>query len=98
MVLYSFCTAALWVALASPFRVGLVTNGIRDNAMSQAQFVWRSLEERRRAAANREYVNIVLAACLLSVVAATEVLFLYHVAGRDTVNLLAAAEGIPTVE
>jgi hypothetical protein len=50
------------------------------------------------AAANREYLNIVLAACLLSVIAATEVLFLNHVAGPGTVNLLAAAEGIPTVE
>ena len=98
MVLFLHRSTGGGVALARPFRVGLVTNGIRENAMSQAQFVWRSLEERRRAAANREYVNIVLAACLLSVIAATEVLFLYHVAGPDTVNLLAAAEGIPTIE
>ena len=98
MVLFLHRSTGGGVALARPFRVGLVTNGIRENAMSQAQFVWRSLQERRRAAANREYVNIVIAAYLLSVIAATEVLFLYHVAGPDTVNLLAAAEGIPTVE
>ena len=98
MVLFLHRSTGGGVALARPFRVGLVTNGIRENAMSQAQFVWRSLQERRRAAANREYVNIVLATCLLSVIAATEVLFLYHVAGPDTVNLLAAAEGIPTIE
>jgi hypothetical protein len=47
MVLYSFYTATLGggVPLASPFRVGLVTNGIRENAMSQAQLYgdrWKS--------------------------------------------------------
>ncbi len=49
-------------------------------------------------AGSQQRTSILLASCLLSLMAIAEVLFLRYVAGPDSVNLMAAAEGIPTNE
>jgi hypothetical protein len=66
--------------------------------MSGTHTVWHTLEQRRRRAANRERSGVLIAVALLCAMAVAEVLFLRFVAGPDSVNLISAAEGIPTTE
>ena len=42
------------------------------------------------------YPGLLIAAALLGLMAVAEVAFLRYVAGPDSVNLISAAEGIPT--
>ena len=63
--------------------------------MSQAQTVWHVMEVRRRTTVRRQGLNILLAACLLSAMAAAEVVFLNFTNGPETAaELLSAAEGV----
>jgi hypothetical protein len=62
--------------------------------MSDARTVWHAMEAERSAAASRHRAGILLAVGLLYSAAAAEVLFLRFVAGPDSVQLMAAAEGI----
>jgi hypothetical protein len=62
--------------------------------MSEARTVWHATEARRNAAASRQRSGILLAICLLGVMAAAEVLFLRFAAGPDSVNMMVAAEGV----
>jgi hypothetical protein len=65
--------------------------------MSQTQTVWHMMEVRRRGAVCRHWLNVLLAACLLSAIAAGEVMFLnYASAPEAAAELLAAAEGVNT--
>ena len=66
--------------------------------MSEARTIWHEMEARRSDAANRHRSGIMLAAALLFAMALAEVAFLRYVAGPDSVNLMAAAEGIPVME
>ncbi len=62
--------------------------------MSESRTVWHAAEGRQDAAANRQPAGILLAVCLVLVVAAAEVIFLNAVAAPDSVNMMQAAEGI----
>jgi len=65
--------------------------------MSQAQTVWHVMEVRRRTAVRRQWQNVLLATCLLSAMAAAEVIFLNNTSGPESAaDLLAAAEGVST--
>jgi hypothetical protein len=64
--------------------------------MSEAYTVWHELAVRRNTAVRRKRAGIALAIALVCAMAAAEVLFLAFVAGPDSVNLIAGAEGIPT--
>jgi hypothetical protein len=66
--------------------------------MSDARTVWHTLDQRRSRAASRQRSGVLIAVALLCVMAAAEVLFLRFVAGPDSVNLISAAEGIPTTD
>jgi hypothetical protein len=64
--------------------------------MSQARTVWHEVAARRNAA-KRQYFTVYLFAFLLLItMTVAEVQFLRHFAGPDSVNMMAAAEGIPT--
>jgi len=62
--------------------------------MGDARTIWHSVETRRAVAANRERTGVLIAFCLLCAMAAAEVLFLNSAASVDSVNMMAAAEGI----
>jgi|KBSMisStaDraftv2_1062788.scaffolds.fasta_scaffold618237_1 hypothetical protein len=62
--------------------------------MSQARTVWHAIEARQRAAVRREWLDVLLAACLLAAIAANEVVFLHSVAGPESAALLSAPESI----
>jgi hypothetical protein len=64
--------------------------------MSEARTIWDDLAVRRSTAANPRISGVVIAAVLLALMAVAEVAFLRYVAGPDSVNLISAAEGIPT--
>jgi hypothetical protein len=64
--------------------------------MSEARTVWHEMSVRRSRAANRQIPGLLIAAVLLGLMAVAEVAFLRYVAGPDSVNLISAAEGIPT--
>jgi hypothetical protein len=71
---------------------------LEKSAMSEARTVWHAMDAQRNPAVSRHRTGLLLAVCLLCAVAAAQVLFLYFVAGPDSVNLVAAAEGIPVIE
>ncbi len=60
--------------------------------MSEARTVWHAIDT--RSAARRQSGGFLLAVCLLCAMTTAEVLFLRFVAGPDSVNMMAAAEGI----
>ena len=62
--------------------------------MSEARTIWHVMEADRSAAISRHRTGILLVICLLCAAAAAEVLFLRYVAGPDSVQMMAAAEGI----
>ena len=64
--------------------------------MSGARTVWHEVAARRNAARRQHYTGYLLACLLLVTMAVAEVQFLRYFAGPDSVNLMAAAEGIPT--
>jgi hypothetical protein len=64
--------------------------------MSEARTVWHDMAVHRSSAANRQISGVLIATVLLAVMAVAEVAFLRYVAGPDSVNLISAAEGIPT--
>ena len=66
--------------------------------MSEARTIWHTMETRRNAAAGRERAGLLCLAALLCAMAAAEVLFLQYVAGPESADLLAAAEGIHIME
>ena len=66
--------------------------------MSEARTFWHDMAGTRTDAVGRQRSGIVLAIVLLCAMAAVEVLFLRYVAGPDSVNLISAAEGIPTTD
>lgn len=63
--------------------------------MSDVRTIWHEMEMQRSQAAAKHRTGILIAAALLLTMAAAEVLFLRYAAGPDSVNLMAAAEGIP---
>lgn len=63
--------------------------------MSEARTIWHELELQRSSAASNHRTGVAIAALLLLMMAASEVLFLRYAAGADSVNLISAAEGIP---
>ena len=66
--------------------------------MSEARTVWHEVAARRNVAKRQHLTGYLLACLLLLTMTVAEVQFLRHFAGPDTVNLMAAAEGIPTQE
>ncbi|HET7883826.1 MAG TPA: hypothetical protein VFL55_23265 [Acetobacteraceae bacterium] len=63
--------------------------------MSEAQTVWQVIEVQRRSAVSRQWLDLLLVACMLSAMAAAEVVFLNYTTGPATAaELLAAAEGV----
>jgi hypothetical protein len=66
--------------------------------MIEARTVWHELETRRAGAPSKHRTGLLLAVILLVTMTVAEVQFLRYVAGPDSVNLMAAAEGIPTIE
>ena len=66
--------------------------------MSEARTIWHAMEARRSAAVSRDRAGLLIAAALLCAMAAAEVLFLQYVAGPESADLLAAAEGIHIME
>jgi hypothetical protein len=66
--------------------------------MSEARTIWHTIETRRNATAGRERAGLLCVAALLCAMAAAEALFLQYVAGPESADLLAAAEGIHIVE
>ena len=65
--------------------------------MSEARTVWRDLQTRRTAVVSRQWSGVLLAAVLLTAMCGAEVVFLKYVAAPDTMNLLNAMEGTPTL-
>lgn len=62
--------------------------------MNQTPAVWVVRDERIHRALSKKRAGVVLAAALLCVMAAAEVLFLQYVAGPDSVAMMMAAEGV----
>ncbi len=62
--------------------------------MSEARAVWHGMEARRNSIRSRERTGLILLAALLVAMSVAEVLFLRFVAGPDSVNMMAAAEGV----
>ena len=65
--------------------------------MSEARTVWHDLQTRRTAVVSRQWSGVLLAAVLLTAMCGAEVVFLKYVAAPDTMNLLNAMEGTPTL-
>lgn len=66
--------------------------------MSEARTVWHEVAARRNTAKRQHFTSYVLACILLITMTVAEVQFLRYFAGPDSVNLMAAAEGIPTTD
>jgi hypothetical protein len=64
--------------------------------MSEARTIWHEVAARQSTARRQHFTGYLLACLLLLTMAVAEVQFLRHFAGPDSVNLMAAAEGIPT--
>ena len=65
--------------------------------MSEARTVWHDIQARRNAAARRQWQGAALAVLALVAMCTAEILFLNYVASPDTVNMMTAAEGMPSV-
>ena len=63
--------------------------------MSEVRTVWHDMQIRRNEAVSRRRRGMLLAVLALGAMCAAEALFLAYFAGPDTVNLMAAAEGVP---
>lgn len=66
--------------------------------MSEARTVWHEVAARRNIARRQQFTGYLLACLLLVTMTVAEVPFLRYFAGPDSVNMMAAAEGIPTQE
>jgi len=67
-----------------------------ERHMSDTRTVWHDLAERRAAPTRKPISGYVFVVLLLVTMTVAEVQFLRFVAGPDSVNMIAAAEGIPS--
>jgi hypothetical protein len=66
--------------------------------MSETRTIWHDLADQRAASARKPISGYVLVVLLLVTMTVAEVQFLRFVAGPDSVDMIAAAEGVTPTE